>query len=1127
MLHIHRAERADVLAEALAAILVEPPPDPFTPDLVCVPTRGMERWLAQQLSARLGAAPGRSDGVCANVSFPSPGRVVSEAVAAASGLEAREDPWPAARSVWPLLRVVDSHIDEPWLVALAEHVGAGAGADDPRRDRRFAAVRRIAELFDRYSLLRPEMLVRWAAGSDVDWTGGALDPDACWQPELWRALRDELGVPSQAERLGGACERLRAEPSVSELPQRLSLFGLTRLPPVFLSVLDALAAARDVHVFALHPSAALWDRVAAAWEPGSSLPRRSEDPTAALPRNRLLASWGKDSRELQLVLAGVADAAVAHHPLGEPAGLGRRSLLARLQAAVIGDEGDPATPWPLEAGDRSVQVHACHGRARQVEVLRDAILHLFADDPTLEPRDVIVMCPDVEKYAPLVQAAFAPPEEGVEATELRVRVADRSLRESKSLLGVIAALLELPRSRMTASGLLDLADRGPVRRRFGFDDDSLSRARAWAAEGGVRWGLDAAHRAPFQLQAVAEGTWRAGLDRILLGTAMADDSRLFGGTLPLDDVGGSEIERAGALAEFIERVALAIDSLSNVATAARWRTAIGDALDGLTETPAWSGWEREEAERVLDEMLGGDDPVRAGTELDLPEVRALLAGRLAGRPTRASFRTGHLTVCTLYPMRSVPHRAVCLMGLDDGEFPRRSIRGGDDLTLATPLAGDRDPRIEDRQLLLDALLAAGEHLVITYSGANERTNEPRPPAVPLGELLDQCDALAVTADGRPAREQVVVRHPLQPFDARNFGPGELRPGPRGFDRAELAGARAAAGPRQAPPPLLAGPLAPLEGSALSLADLIAFAKRPVRQFLRQRLGIYVQGSDEETDEALPIKLSGLERYKVGQRLVDGLLMGASLEDLERAERARGSLPPADLGAAELAAVRPAVTAIVAAARHFGAQAEGRSLEINLELPDGRLLSGTVPGLHDDLLLAASFARLAAPHRIATWISLLALTAAHPETAWRGLTIGRAKFGEGASRLALPPLGVSPEMRRTTALELLGIQIDLFERGMRAPLPLACKTGAAYAGARRSGEDPVEQATAEWRSDWNFPHEDADPEHVFAFGRVVPLDVLLAELPLDEERGPGWAESEPTRLGRLARRMWDALLEHER
>src|SRR4051812_16806180 len=776
MLHIHRAERADALAEALRALLSDPLPDPFAKEVVAVPTRGMERWLTQRMSWGLGASPERADGVCANVDFPTPHRLVSGAVAAASGIDPNEDPWLPERAVWPLLAIVDECIDEPWLHTLAEHLKGPI-----KQGRRFASLRHLAGLYDRYALHRPEMLRAWAAGED-----GGVPDDAAWQAELWRRLRVRIGTASPAERVEAACARLRQEPHIAELPERLAVFNLTRLPTGHLQVLAALGEAREVHLYVLHPSPALWARLE------SELPviRRKEDLTAA--NNALLASWGRDSKELQLVLKRAEHEdhrhAVEHH--GE-------TLLARIQAGVREDRA------PTEgSADDSVQVHSCHGRARQVEVLRDTILHLLADDPTLEPRDVIVMCPDIETFAPLLQATFGAGEVDEEGEpQLRVRLADRSLRQTNPSLGVVARLLELADERLTASQVLDLADREPVRRRFGFDDEDVARLEEWVRSSGVRWGLDGEHRAPFKLAGLPGGTWRAGLDRLLLGVTMTEDEqRLFTGVLPLDDVDSGAIDLAGRFAEFVGRLQSVVDRLGGTQSVRAWAHAIAEGAEALTATTPRDAWQTIELHRLLGDVQG--EAEGPAIELGLSEVRALLAARLKGRPTRANFRTGHLTVCTLVPMRSVPHRVVCLLGLDDGVFPRKAPRDGDDLTLDAPQIGDRDPRSEDRQQLLDALLAARDKLVITYTGNDERTNAPRPPAVPVGELLDAIER-AADVD----REHVVVRHPLQPFDPRNFRAGKLVAGePWGFDPVMLGGARRLLGHRDPPPLFLPAPL---------------------------------------------------------------------------------------------------------------------------------------------------------------------------------------------------------------------------------------------------------------------------------------------------------------------------------
>jgi exodeoxyribonuclease V gamma subunit len=1138
--------------EVLGDILAEPLTDPMTPEVIAVPTRGVERWLIQRLGHRLGTSGGREDGICANVQFPFPGVLVTRATAAACGIDVDRDPWSPERSVWPLVEVVDASMAEPWMRMLADHLTAASPSSALDQTRRFTTLRHLADLFDRYGVHRPELLRAWAAGDiTVD---GLVPEDAMWswQPRLWQRLRARIGVESPAERLDHAVRRLATDPGLVDLPPRISLFGLTRLPASHLTILEAVAVGRDVHLFLLHPSPALWDRVhATIAHPPGQLPR-AHDPTATLASHPLLRSWGRDSREMQLVLAARHGAGGEHRPVADEP----RTLLGRIQADIRADrpphlvptDGQP-DPRPLLAdSDHSLRIHACHGRARQVEVIRDAILHLLSSDRTLEPRDVIVMCPDIETFAPLVHAAFGPgdqtdfptaPLSGADVPRLRVRLADRSLRQTNPLLAVAEHLLELASSRVAASEVLDLASAEPVRRRFDFDDDDLSQIESWVGDMGVRWGLDAAHRQAWALGAVAANTWAAGLDRLILGIAMADeDQRQFGGTVPLDDVGSGSVDLAGRFAELIDRLRIAVVELRRPQTVESWASALSTATDSLATTSRADAWQRDQLHRVLDEVVEeAGVPALGGAShaiLELAEVRGLLGHRLRGRPTRANFRTGDLTVCTLVPMRSVPHRVVCLLGLDDGVFPRHPEQDGDDLLLADPRVGDRDARSEDRQLLLDAVLAATGHLLITFTGRDERSNHPRPPAVPVAELLDVVDRTVRTHDGRPARDRVVVEHPLQSFDPRNFEPGGLgEAGPWSFDAVSLEGAVALGRPRRREETFLEQRLPALTGDVIQLESLVRFVEHPTRAFLRERLGIYAGRHDDRIEDAVPIDLDGLEKWEVADRLLTARLVGASFDDAVQAERARGLLPPGHLADKVVAELAPTIESLLAATAALEcADLEPVSIEVNVTLGDGRLLIGSVPGVRGATIVRCIYSSLGAKHRLAAWVRCLALSASRPDLAVSAVTIGRGRKRRGEQLVCVArvgPVGDDAASRAGVAAAELASLIDLYDRGMREPLPLSCATSAAWAEARRAGSDAdhlIRAARDKWQTGFNFSGEDADPEHVLVLGRRFPFDSLAVLDPAADECGTGWPSGEPYRFGRLARRLWDPLLLHE-
>jgi exodeoxyribonuclease V gamma subunit len=1154
MLHLHRAERSGQLAAALGEVLRAPLADPFAAEVVAVPAKGVERWLSQRLSSALGAAgPGEGDGagVSANILFPSPDQLVVQTLQAAGGRDPDDDPWATTRQLWAVLDVIEECLGEPWCGVLAAHLGADLagggedggwqagggedGASDHRRGRRWVTASMLAGLYSQYGGERPAMLADWAAGRDSDGAGRPLPGHLRWQAELWRRMRARIGGPSPAEQLPGVCRALVADPSLSPLPGRLSIFGPTRLTTEQLAVLAALAAHREVHLWLPHPSPRMWEWLAKA----APVTRRADDLSARAVDNPLLASLARDARELQQRLQPLAAAGTdTYHPgpaatpvttdpvttdpvttdpvTTDPATTDlattdpvttdpATTTLAAVQAAIREDRRpDPRVP---AAGlDDSVQVHACHGPARQVEVLREALLHAFAAGPGLEPRHVLVMCPDVETYAPLVRAAFGQgPAAGPDSHpghRLRVRLADRSLRQTNPLLDVVATLLELAGGRVSAGEVLDLAATGPVRRRFGLDDDDLEQLRSWAATSGVRWGIGPQQRRRFGLEAIRQGTWLTGLDRVLLGVAADESDPLWlDSALPLDDVDSTEIALAGRLSELVDRLWSVLTGLQGPQPAGQWVGQLDRALDLLTAVSDRDAWQLSQARSELAEAVEAAGP----GELRLADARSMLHALLAGRPTRANFRTGELTVCTMVPMRSVPHRVIALLGLDDDVFPRGAGVDGDDVLALHPGIGERDRRSEDRQLLLDAVMSAEQKLIMLYTGADPVSGGRRPPAVPLGELLD----VVATTVGRPV-EEIVRRHPLQPFAPRNVDAAR----PFSFDPAALSGARAAVSGQRPRPPFLDHPLPPRPAADVELADLVSFAQHPVRGFLRQRLGIRVPDEDDDLLDQLSADLRPLARWDVGERMLDARMRGVTPAAFADTERRRGTLPPLRLGTAVLDDLVPAVEALAAvcAPVHEG---PAQAVDVDLDLGGGRRLTGTVTGVHGDVLAATSFSALAPKHRIAGWIGLLALAAARPDRPWQAVTTGRGRFSRptGRSTLVAPP----------DPLAVLAEIADLRDRGLREPLPIGPATSADYAD-RRSRNVPVADAVAGAEKTWTQPFGDAKDRYIgYVYGRSPGLAALLTIPPSADEAG--WFD-EASRFGALARRLWTPLLARE-
>ncbi len=1020
MLTVHRAERADTLVEVLAATMAAPLADPMTTEVVAVAAHGVERWLAQQLAQTLGAGPS-GDGIAANIDFLAATQLLArvlEPFAADYGVDSRA--WQTENLLWPVLAALDECLADPALGMLARHIDAAG--DDSWRGRKLATASTIARLFADYGWQRPHMIAGWARGEDtggavVDGEMRALELAQLWQPRLWREVRQQIGGPHIAEILDDAAAAVRAQPERLDLPSRLSIFGPTRIPQMLRELLDAVAANRDVGLYLAHPSPALWAALAADPAPSGPRPRELRSPRPVA--NPLLASLSRDVQELQESL-GATIGEDHYRPTTRTAA----PLLGALQASLRDDD-----PTPIEnlSADTSLELHACHGRERQVEVLRERLLHLFADDPSLEPRDVLIMCPDVEDFAPLISGAFGKVGTDHPAGNLRVRLADRGLLATNDVLDVLVRVIALGVGRVTVSELLDLVATEPVQRRFQFSDDDLDSLGAWAIRANIRWGVDATQRGRYGLAGFPQGTADTGMSRLLLSVAADEaDGQWLGTSLPMGGIDSSDTEVVGHFAEFVDRLATLLARIGEPRSASSWAELLTDVVEQLTAADRDTEWQRAQAIRLVRDALASE------AELTPSDVRDLIEDLVAATPTRSNFCTGELTVCSMVPMRSVPHRAIILLGMDGEAFPRTQSVDGDDILAVNPLVGERSPRDEDRQAFLDAITAAKDHLLVFYTGADPINGVAVPPSVVVSELADAIEQLA----GETVACDILTRHTLHAFDGQNF----RAPRPFSFDRSLLTGARSLAQltATRSPGdmwPTMVGQYPPSATGDVDLADLIKFIVNPADGFLRQRLGMVVPRREAEVPDQLAVDLDGLERWGVGDRLLAAMLDGADPAAARAAELRRGTLPPFTMGADVLApiAAKAETLAARAATERTG---QARTVDIRVDLPGGRRLYGTVPNVYDNGLVTVTYSTVKAKQRLETWINLLALTAGSDQN-----INGACVIGSDRSTVAI---------RRYTpaedAADILAALVALRDTGLDQPfaLPLeAAETAAAH------------------------------------------------------------------------------------
>lgn len=1079
--YLHRSNRLEALVDALAEVVACPLGSPLDPEVIAVPTRGLERYVAMGLADRIGVH-GAAD-------FPFPRRLVERAQDLVLGA-----PDPAAAAYEPeALR---------WAVAArlaAVAAGAGGaplrayltGSDGPRR--RFELAGRLATLFDHYAVYRPELLATWQHG------GEPTD----WQAELWRALAGELG-PAHAGARADAF--FRAFAALGDLParfpRRLSFFGVSTLPPLYVRILGALSRRLDVHLFVPSPCREYWGDVRRASR-FDGTPEAPADAGAA--GHPLLASLGRLGREFHDVLLetlGDADLREDERPI-EP---GTDTRLHALQSAMLNLR--PAGPAPLGAPtDASVAIHVCHGPQREVEVLHDQLLALFEADSSLRPSDVVVLVPHIDAYAPYVEAVFGGSPAG-EPGFLPFHIADRGAVSEDEPVAAFGALLDALTGRLSVTSVIDLIARPSVQRRLGLAGPDGAWLRRAVAAAGVRWGVDATHRASLGLPAFGEFSWRFGLDRLLVGYALPGSGpRLWQGVLPFDDLEGHEAAIVGVLADFCTLLFSYRAACAAERTPAEWVALLQAFADATLPAPDPRDASAARVREALVALRLAAERGRFAETVPFDVVRVDLSSRLSALPSARGFQTGGITFGELRPMRAVPFRVVCLLGMNDDAFPRGDAATTFDRLASAPRPGDRSAREEDRYLFLEILLAARERLFITYVGQDLQDNRPRPPSVVVSELFD------ALADGPPGavptapvsgdaadtaealRRALVVRHPLQPFSPRYFG-GDPDPRLFSYQASFLAGARTSRGTRQPARPFFAAPL-PTEAAGgpaeARLADVVRFFQNPARALLVARLGLLLEDDEVALTDREPVLLAPLERHALGLWLLRQRLAGHEPHALLPAARAAGLLPPGAPGGHAFAQLLPEVDALAA---QLAAWAAGPRLEpFALDLACAALrLRGTLGDVWSRAQVHAQYARTGPGKQLACWIAHLALNCAAPPGFPRtSVLVGRAPRGSGARTVVFAPVPAAAQHLETL--------LRLYVRGQCAPLPLFPRASCAYAEALAAGESAdraLGRARAEFATRPFASGEGDDPYVARAFAGHDPLAARATETGADAE-----------------------------
>lgn len=1061
------SNRMEVLATALGEMLRAPLSSPFAQEVYVVQSAGMARWLSMLLAD--------DHGIFANGIFYYPNAFVNTVLEGAPQTRTVTSAYETEIMTWRILDLLPNLLPSPGFETLHRYLGA-----DVSGLKAYQLSVRIADLFDQYLLFRPDMIFQWEAGHDSH-----------WQAVLWRALIAKTADshrPALLSRFHAALAGSRTD--AYQLPERVTVFGISALPRFHMDVLAAVAEVADVYLFVMNPCREYWGDILDK----KGLRRTTAKADAAdisremlhlSQNNRLLAGFGAQGRDFLSLLQSYP---LTEHPLFVSPGEG--TLLHMLQSDVLNLVESPNRP--VADDDDSVMIHSCHSQLREVEILKDHMLAWFDADPDLRPGDILVMMPDIETYAPYIQAVFDAPEDSRQY--IPYSIADRSIPAESRVIDTFLAFLDLADSRFAAAEIIGLLETDVVRNRFDISASDYRLLLKWIQETRIRWGRNAGHRAELDLPPTSENTWQAGLDRMLLGYAMAGgETRLFTGILPYDDIEGEAAPALGRFCEFYERLCAFAKSLKTPRTLSAWSEYLIDVLDDFFMPD--DACEREFGE--LRDALGciADHGQIAG--YTRPVIFDVLRQHLKDDFDRKGFGfgfiTGGVTFCAMLPMRSIPFHTICLLGMNNTDYPREQRALGFDLIARHPRPGDRSRRHDDQYLFLEALLSARRRLHISYIGQSARDNSESPPSVLVSDLMDLiADCFHETASD-DIHGRIHKHHYLQPFYPGYFETGKASSDSGVFfsySETHARGASMLAGPKPERRPFFTRPLPDTKPVAptLTLADICDYYKHPSRYLLGQRLGVKYATSATITEDAETFELDPLTRYQLRQQLVAVKRRGGNPSDLRSVVRASGILPHQDAGDWLFDCL--AVDAAVFAENLSGlcGDATPGPVPVDLLLADERV-TGTLADVFPHRMVMHRYAVCKASDLIGAWIHHLALNC-----------LENSAYPDVSIYAALKPLSRPAAMHVwefapvKDCRKILSGLISFYREGMRLPLHFFPRTSMVYAEARvRSNLAPaaaLEKARRIWSGDDYNPGEGGDDYYRRCFDVTDPLDAAF-------------------------------------
>lgn len=1059
-MHIISSNRLDQLSAGLAENLAMSDLGVFEKDLVLVQSKAMAKWLKLEIASR--------NGLAAQVDFLYLKEFISKVLHQLT-IKVNESFWSNETLTWRIFKLLPDF--ENKYSVLSDYV-------QDNLNRRHQLSLQIASLLDEYMIYRGEWLLSWEKGVPA-----RLDFESShhvWQMELWQSLcrEDQHSFHHALHRFFQMDESFS---SSLKLPKLISVFGITNMPSVFLTFLEKLSRGLDNHeilFYYLSPCFEYW----VDFKPKSNYFKRpSQDalPEFSSMKEKvkpylLLKSWGVLGRDFLNLLIEQTDFNTHEFQMENE----QSHLLARVQNSILKLEGQISESF---IQDDSIEIHACHHPMRELEVLKDYLKKIFKSDPLLKPHEVMVLCPDISKYSPYIKAVFesAHGDWSEYQQQIPFSISDQNMQNQSVLISGYLKLLNLSRIRLVNQSVVDLLQVKDIRESFGIEEDDLNLVYEWIKTSGIRWGRDAADRETcLGVKGFSQNSFEFGLERLMSGYAF-DDEVMYAGHLSLPI--GSEGMTLGKFKKFVRSLYQLQLEFSERKTPKEWIEFLYQLLDTFVAKTENNALERNFLLNAIQKLSSSWEASELKQDLSSDIVIHSLQLLLDEVDSSQGFLDGGVTFCTMLPMRSIPAKVVCLLGMNEGDFPRVDRRSGFDLMAKNWKQGDRSVRLNDRYIFLESLLSAQDYFYVSYCGFDAVDNTRVKPSILVSELIE------MLSEGKHSFK--VIHHPMHAYSPRYFN-GEMK----SFSWQHYEMAQALQG-QKIPKKILcpeefSNEFSDQEWKEIDVQDFVSFFKHPARYFLKQHLGTSFRQREVEelqADENFE-KPEGLEKYKLKKEIHDKLRdcsrdKTSAFLRLKSHFLAKGQFPFGAKGELEVEEMLKEMMVYDESLRSDEGGLQEKRLSVKLDFEEVKIrLVGDLERVFDKRYVPYSYSRDSHAKRFYELIPFLIL-------------LEKSNVDEMRLHFSDRKLSISPLSKENVRGDLV-ILVGKYLEGMSRPLAFFPKSFSEYSKAIKGKDLDKERVKAQEnvRKYWSNDHvvkgvssEKEDEVYELCFGNVFPGD----------------------------------------